>query len=151
VSETLTLICLDYGRKRIGVAVGQTLTGTASPLETVSVSNGKPDWDAISRLISEWNPRALVVGCPLNMDGTSQSMTHAAARFMRQLRHRFGLPVYQTDERLSSYEARSRLKRSQNIDAVAAQAILETWLSGNQVSLEKNATIRHQTAAYKEE
>lgn len=151
MTETLTLLCFDYGRKRIGIAVGQTLTGTASPLETVAVNKSIPDWDSISRIIRQWNPRALVVGCPLNMDSTHQSMTHAAVRFMNQLRHRFHLPVYQADERLSSYEAKSRLKSTQNIDAVAAQAILETWLSGNLVLTEKNATIRHQTAGYKQE
>ncbi len=151
MTETLTLLCFDYGRKRIGVAIGQTLTGTASPLETVAVIKGIPDWDSISRIIRQWNPRALVVGYPLNMDGSSQSMTRTAVRFMSQLRHRFGLPVYQADERLSSYEAKSRMKSTRNLDAVAAQAILETWLSGNLVSIEKNATIRHQTAGYKQE
>ncbi len=151
MTETLTLLCFDYGRKRIGVAVGQTLTGTASPLETIAVTGNKPDWDSITRIIQQWNPRALVVGYPLNMDGSSQSMTRTAVRFMNQLRHRFGLPVYQADERLSSYEAKSRMKGARNLDAVAAQAILETWLSGNLVSVEKNATIRHQTAGYKQE
>lgn len=151
MTETLTLLCFDYGRKRIGVAVGQTLTGTASPLETIAVTGSKPDWDSITRIIQQWNPRALVVGYPLNMDGSSQSMTRTAVRFMNQLRQRFGLPVYQADERLSSYEAKSRMKGARNLDAVAAQAILETWLSGNLVSVEKNATIRHQTAGYKQE
>lgn len=151
MTEALTLICFDYGRKRIGVAVGQTLTGTASPLETVAVSQTSPDWERIATIIGQYNPSGLVVGYPLNMDGTRQSMTRSADRFMRQLRHRYGLPVYQADERLSSYEARSRIKSTRNLDAVAAQAILESWLLVNSVTLEKNATIRHQIAAKKEE
>lgn len=147
MTEALTLLAFDYGRKRIGVAVGQTLTGTASPLTTVAVNKKVPDWDAISRLLDQWKPAALVVGYPLNMDGTTQSMTHAAVRFMNQLRHRYRLPVYQEDERLSSYEASSRIRRdSPDIDAVAAQAILETWLAGNHLSIENNATIRRKNA-----
>lgn len=142
MTDTLTLVCFDYGRKRIGVAVGQTLTGTASPLQTVPVNKGVPDWDIIAKIIRDWSPAALVVGYPLNMDGTSQSMSHAATRFMNQLRHRFRLPVYQADERLSSYEAGKRLHRQDDLDAVAAQVILETWLADNHVSIEKSATIR---------
>lgn len=150
MTETLTLVCFDYGKKRIGIAVGQTLTGTASPLQTIAVNKGVPDWDTISKIVREWKPAALVVGYPLNMDGTTQTMTHAATRFMNQLRHRFRLAVYQADERLSSYEAQSRMKSTRNIDAVAAQAILETWLSENHVLIENNATIRHKTAGYSE-
>jgi putative Holliday junction resolvase len=134
VKETLTLIGFDYGKKRIGVAVGQTLTGTATPLETILVTRGEPDWDRISKLIREWQPAALVVGLPLNMDGTSQSMTRDSNRFVRELSERFNYPVYRADERLSSYEAKSRLKDTRNLDPVAAQAILETWLSEHQLS-----------------
>jgi putative Holliday junction resolvase len=129
VTETLTLIGFDYGKKRIGVAVGQTLTRTATPLGTVPVTNGIPDWDRISKIIQEWRPAALVVGLPLNMDGTSQAMTRESNRFVRQLSERYQYPVYRADERLSSYEAKSRLQDTRNLDPVAAQAILETWLS----------------------
>ncbi|MEX2354007.1 MAG: Holliday junction resolvase RuvX, partial [Gammaproteobacteria bacterium] len=93
MTNTLTLICFDYGKKRIGVAVGQTLTGTATPLETVPVKNKVPDWDRITRIIDEWRPAALVVGRPLNMDGSGQSMTSASNRFVRQLNERFDYPV----------------------------------------------------------
>jgi len=131
VTETLTLIGFDYGKKRIGVAVGQTLTRTATPLETVPVTKGVPDWDRISKIINEWRPAALVVGLPLNMDGSSQAMTRDSNRFVRQLTLRYNYPVYRADERLSSYEAKSRLQDTRNLDPVAAQAILETWLSEN--------------------
>jgi len=129
VTGTLTLLGFDYGEVRIGVAVGQTLTGTATPLETVTVSNGKPDWTRIDQIIAEWQPHALVVGDPLHMDGTSQPMTEAADAFAAALARRYKLPVYRADERLSSWEAKARLKDTRNLDPIAAQAILETWLS----------------------
>ena len=124
-----TLLCFDHGEKRIGVAVGQAVTGTASPLETVTVKNNIPDWDSITHLINSWQPVSLIVGMPLTMDGCHQEMTGIATRFIRQLKGRYHLPVYEIDERLSSYEARQRLGSTWNIDPVAAQAILETWLS----------------------
>ncbi|MCZ6719787.1 MAG: Holliday junction resolvase RuvX [Gammaproteobacteria bacterium] len=127
-----TLLGFDYGEKHIGVAVGQTLTATASPLETVQVKNRQPDWDTISRLIETWKPDALIVGLPLNMDGTPQAMTRAAERFMRQLQGRYPLPVQPVDERLSTIEAVDRSKSArQTVDAIAAQVILETWLALN--------------------
>lgn len=128
---TQTLLCFDYGRKRIGVAVGQTLTGTATPVTTIAVFRGTPDWTSTDKLIKEWQPDALVVGKPLNMDGSGQAMTRASNRYARELEQRYPLTVYRADERLSSYEAKLRLRDSYDIDAVAAQAILETWLSEN--------------------
>lgn len=129
MTGSLTLIGFDYGDLRIGVAVGQTLTGTATPLETVAVSNGKPDWARIDAILAEWKPGALVVGDPLNMDGTPQPMTVAANAFAAALAKRYNLPVHRADERLSTWEAKGRLKDTRNLDPIAAQAILETWLS----------------------
>ena len=123
-----TLICFDYGEKRIGVAVGQTITATATPLETIRVRNNQPDWNRISGLIEQWRPAALVVGQPLNMDGTRQLLTDLAERFARQLEGRYHLPVHLADERLSTYEAKDRLQDVHNLDPVAAQVILESWL-----------------------
>ena len=137
----LTLLGFDYGELRIGVAVGQTLTGTATPLETVAVNNGKPDWARIDALVGEWRPGALVVGDPLNMDGTSQPMTEAAGRFAATLAKRYRLPVYRADERLSSWVAKARLRNTRNLDPVAAQAILETWLSHHATGGTIDATI----------
>ena len=136
-----TLLCFDYGKKRIGVAVGQTLTATATPLKTISVNNGNPDWDAISRTIEEWQTDALVVGKPLNMDGTGQPMTRASNVFAKELSERYGLPVYRVDERLSSYEAKLRIRDTYNLDPVAAQVMLETWLSENSEQDSKDDTI----------
>lgn len=123
-----TLICFDFGEKKIGVAVGQTITATATPLETVHVLNNRPDWNRISKLIDQWRPMALVVGLPLNMDGTRQPMTDLADAFARQLEGRYHLPVHRADERLSTVEAKHRLGDIENLDPVAAQIILESWL-----------------------
>ena len=128
-----TFLCFDYGRKRIGTAIGQRLTQSATPLTTIPARDGKPDWQAVSRLIDEWKPDALVVGIPYHMDGSSQEMTVAAQRFCRQLEGRYRLPVYQAEERLSSYVVESRLaanadKTNIEIDPLAAQVILQDWL-----------------------
>lgn len=127
-----TLLGFDYGTRRIGVAVGQTLTGTARPLTTLPCRNGKPDWEAIGRLIREWQPSRLVVGLPLHMDGTEQPMTDQARRFGRQLEGRYNLPVEWMDERLSSEEAERALGSARDkgaVDAVAAAVILRDWLA----------------------
>jgi len=135
------ILGFDYGTKRIGVAVGQQLTATATPLETVRAIDGKPDWDAITRLIEDWQPISLVVGLPYNMDGTEQNMTHAARRFCNKLNGRYQLPVYQVEELLSSIEAKNLLydpdrihKTTQKktrliLDQIAAKLILETFFS----------------------
>jgi len=132
-----TFLCFDYGRKRIGTAVGQRLTQSATPLTTIPARDGKPDWQAVSRLIDEWKPDALVVGIPYHMDGSSQEMTVAAQRFCRQLEGRYRLPVYQAEERLSSYVVESGLaanadKTTTEIDPLAAQVILQDWLQGKE-------------------
>ena len=131
-SEHQTLLGFDYGLKRIGVAVGQRVTQSATALTTVNARDGKPDWPAISRLMEEWKPDALVVGIPYHMDGTEQDMTRAARRFCRQLEGRYRLPVYEADERLSSYIVESGQpgpgKAGRDIDPLAAQVILQDWL-----------------------
>ena len=131
----LTLISFDFGTRRIGIALGQTLTGTVRPLTTLSSKQQKPDWHAISALLREWQPQRLVVGLPLHMDGSEQPMTDKARRFGNQLKGRYNLPVDMVDERLSSDEAEARLRErggryhKDEIDALAAQLILESWLT----------------------
>ncbi|MBI1195450.1 MAG: Holliday junction resolvase RuvX [Gammaproteobacteria bacterium] len=132
-----TLLGFDYGRQRIGVAVAQELIGQASPLETLRCVGNKPDWDSIRRLIERWQPDALVVGIPLEMDGGEQEMTQAARRFARQLEGRMGLPVYGADERLSSiaatgmaFEAGRGARRGRMVvDDLAAKIILDTFMA----------------------
>jgi putative Holliday junction resolvase len=126
-----TLLGFDYGRKRIGVAVGQRLTATATALATIRARDGKPDWPAISRLVAEWKPDALVVGIPYHMDGSEQDMTRHAQRFCRQLEGRYGLPVHRAEERLSSYIVETGLPSGadrRKLDPLAAQVILQDWL-----------------------
>ncbi len=126
-----TLLCFDYGKKRIGLAVGQTITGTATALEIIKVINNKPDWVTIQKFIDEWNPDKLIVGHPYTLDDERQEMTGAAEKFSRQLHGRFNLPVELMAEQLSSFAARRELKPTRDLDAVAARLILETWLYEN--------------------
>ena len=128
-----TLLGFDFGKQRIGIAVGQDITATATALCTVSSRNGKPDWQAISALVDEWRPETLVVGLPLHADGSDSDMTAAARKFARQLEARYRLPVYTMDERLSSHAARQLQQADRKgvktgIDAVAAMIILQNWL-----------------------
>lgn len=126
----------DFGRLRIGVAVGDAITGSARPLCVLPTRQQRPDWDAIARLIAEWRPDLLVVGVPRHADETANVVTEAALRFSRQLQGRFHLPVATIDERLSSWEAgqylskptRRRGKESA-LDAQAAAVILESWFN----------------------
>lgn len=128
-----TLLGFDYGTAKIGIAVGQTLTQTASPVTTIRSSNQKPDWDKIGVLIETWKPEALVVGLPYDLDDTEAETAPLAKKFARQLEGRFHLPVYMADERLTSQTARIDLNRApksfSELDAIAAKLILETWLS----------------------
>ena len=134
-------MAFDYGARRIGVAVGQATTGSASPVGVVSV-RGEPDWVGLTRCVREWSPSRLLVGLPYNMDGTETTLTATCRSFAAELAHRFGLPVEFVDERLTSSAAtaelrearragaRARRVRREDIDAHAARLILETWLRG---------------------
>ncbi|MDX1653779.1 MAG: Holliday junction resolvase RuvX [Candidatus Competibacteraceae bacterium] len=131
-----TLLGFDHGRLRIGVAVGQELTGTARPLVTLAARQQRPDWEGIGRLIEEWHPQLLVVGLPRHADGSDSDSTRAARRFANQLQGRFRLPVECIDERLSSREAEARLReehhrspRPGELDRLAAALILESWFN----------------------
>lgn len=127
----------DFGMKRIGVAVGQTITQTASPLKTLAAIDGVPNWQTIADLVNQWQPHAFIVGLPLNMDDSPQAMTEHAKQFGTQLSQHFDLPVHYIDERLTSVDARTQLyekggyrKLAQSeIDSVAAQLIVETWMA----------------------
>jgi len=126
-----SVLGFDYGRKRIGVAVGQTVSGSATALTTVSARDGQPDWRSISALIQDWQPELLVVGLPLSMDGSEHELTQAARRFGNRLAGRYNLPVEFVDERLTSVEAEARQVRPPrpgDIDKIAAQIILQDWL-----------------------
>ena len=117
-----------FGTTKIGVAVGQKITGTATPVAVVKARDGIPQWLVIDRLVEEWQPTVLVVGLPINMDGTESDMSKAATRFSRRLYGRYGISIELMDERLSTFEARE-FETPDQLDAIAAKLILETWLA----------------------
>ena len=131
-----TLLGFDFGTARIGVATGETETGLAQPLTTIRGEANDHRFGEIAKLINEWRPARLVVGLPTALDGSETEMTARCKRFANQLHGRFGLPVALVDERLSSAEAEEMLRevshrwrdRKQNLDALAAQRILQSFL-----------------------
>jgi putative pre-16S rRNA nuclease len=135
-----TLLGLDFGRRRLGVAVGSSITGTANPLSTISVRDEGPDWPALERLIGEWRPSRLVLGLPYNLDGSEHALRPQVEDLARELQARFELPVELVDERLTSREAEARLREARSsgmrrrrvdkeaVDAMAAALILEQYL-----------------------
>lgn len=135
-----TVLAFDYGARRIGVAVGNSLTGTATPLVTAAAYDGGPDWAAIDALVRQWSPGTLIVGMPVAPDEGRHPLADAVERFAAELRRRHGLPVYTVDERLTSAAAEAELRegrakgarriRRGDIDRAAAALIAETWLSG---------------------
>lgn len=133
------IIAFDFGLARIGVAVGQKITATASPLDTIKAKDGTPNWQLIESLIKQWQPSKVLVGEPFNMDGSDQEITKRARKFANQIHGRFGVQIELVDERLSSAAAREelfefggykKLKKSQ-LDSIAAVLILESWFATN--------------------
>jgi len=120
----------DWGTQKIGVAVGQEVTGTATPLPALRAAQGIPDWDEVGRLVAEWQPALFVVGIPLNMDGSESDSSLRAARFARRLSERFRISWVGVDERLSTAEARSIASTDGPVDSIAALVIVESWLRG---------------------
>lgn len=136
MSNLRLLLGFDYGTRQIGVAVGQMITGQARELCVLKAQNGVPDWQQIEALLKEWQPDALVVGLPLNMDGSPSEMSERAEKFAQRLHGRYQLPVHTHDERLTTYEAKGqRLAQGQRggyrerpVDAIAAALLLQGWL-----------------------
>lgn len=130
------LLAFDYGTKVIGVAYGQTLTSTTQALTPLKAQDGIPNWELIQKLVDEWQPHLLIVGLPLNMDGSPSELSQRAEKFARRLTGRFGLPTEMVDERLSSFEAKgqvieqtgSRDFKQHAVDSIAATLILQSWL-----------------------
>jgi len=118
------VLAFDFGERRTGVAIANTLTRAARPLATIDAANNGSRWDAIEALVGEWQPSAFVVGIPRHPDGTPHAMTARCERFARQLEGRFARPVARVDERYSSAVSAA----SADIDAAAAAVILQQWL-----------------------
>jgi len=137
-----TLLAFDFGRQRIGIASGDTLTGTAGPRPAAAVLGSGPDWPVIEREVRTLQPHLLIVGAPYNVDGSPGALANDASGFAAELERRFKIPVKRVDERWSSLQANERLKaqrasgerkrriRKEDIDSAAAAVILERWLAG---------------------
>jgi putative Holliday junction resolvase len=131
-----TLLGFDFGTKYIGIAVGQEITRTASPVRAIKAKEGIPNWDDISVIIKEWQPDALVIGLPLNMDGSEQEITIRARKFAKRLSGRFGVEIVLQDERLTTADAKAQLfeqggyrnLQKDNIDCQSAVIILESFM-----------------------
>ncbi len=133
------LFGFDVGSRRTGMAIGNTLTGTARNLAVLGMDQGLPEWQRLDALQREWRPDALVVGLPLTLDGEEQPASRRARRFAEALQQRYQLPVHLVDERHSSQEAAQRFaaaraagqrrrSHAEQLDADAAAVILERWL-----------------------
>lgn len=121
------VMAFDYGTKKMGVAIGQSITGTANPLKNITAKDGIPSWAEIGKLVEEWQPDLFVVGLPLNMDGTESDISIRAEKFARRLTGRFNIPHLTVDERLTSFEAKQYAEEKDDVDAIAAKLILETY------------------------
>jgi putative Holliday junction resolvase len=131
-----TVMAFDFGTRSIGMAVGQTITATASPLAPISAKDGIPDWQHLEQLLREWKPAVLVIGLPLNMDGSESEFCQRARKFARRLQGRFGFPCELWDERLTTREAKELAGhhgdyRNKPVDSIAATLLLESWLNSN--------------------
>ncbi len=132
-----TILAFDFGLKNIGVACGQNITQTASELKPIAAKNGTPNWDQLEKLINEWQPSLLLVGLPLNMDGSEMEFTARAKKFGKRLHGRFGKSVEMVDERLTTRAAKEEAFErghrghfaSSPVDSIAARLILESWLN----------------------
>ena len=136
-----TMLGFDFGLKQIGVAYGQSVTGSCKPLSIIKAADGVPNWQHIESLIDEWQPDFLIVGLPLNMDGSESDLSILATKFARRLQGRFNLAVVMVDERLTSREVKDSLKAQtidsgrrqksiapSKIDHLAAALIVQSWL-----------------------
>ena len=127
------ILGFDYGMRHIGVAIGQTLLRSATPLTTIKAKDGQPHWQDIDKLITEWQPYALLVGTPYLPNNPKHPIIKAASKFAQQLESRFNIPVYRMDEHLSTRAAwhlktESPIDAHHGIDALSAKLIVESWL-----------------------
>ncbi len=136
-SDTQLVLGFDFGTTRIGLAIGQSLTASANPIDPIRARDGKPDWDSLDTVIQHWQPNVLVVGIPLNMDGTISEMARRARKFANRIQDRYQLPCFLCDERLTTAEAkRIHLDagggtnfKQESVDGLAAQLILQDWFN----------------------
>ena len=133
----MQIIAFDYGEKKIGVAVGQTSTNTSSPLQIIFNKDNKTNWTSISSLLDEWKPDLILLGKPLNMDGSDSEIMKKVDKFYKELKSIYDADIEFVDERLTTFEAREILKdeKHDNVDAHAAKILIDNWFDINR---EKN-------------
>jgi len=133
----MQIIAFDYGEKKIGVAVGQTSTNTSSPLKIIFNKDNKTNWISISSLLDEWKPDLILLGKPLNMDGSESEIMKKVDKFYKELKSIYDADIEFIDERLTTFEAREILKdeKHDNVDAHAAKILIDNWFDINK---EKN-------------
>tara|TARA_Y100000739_G_C20597070_1_gene460897 strand:- start:1587 stop:1979 length:393 start_codon:yes stop_codon:yes gene_type:complete len=129
----MQIIAFDYGEKKIGVAVGQTSTNTSSPLKVIFNNHGKVNWDEINSLLNEWNPDLIILGKPLNMDGTESEVMKKVDKFYNNLMKIYKARYEYVDERLTTFEAKEILKdnKAELVDANAAKILIDNWFNIN--------------------
>ena len=134
-SRPVTALSFDYGTERIGIAFGQSISSTTRAVTIIKAKDGVPNWDMVANLIKIWKPDFLIVGLPYNLDGSENKLLQRASKFANRLNGRFNIPTFGIDERLSSKAAKEKLKTENSrklcdtdLDDLAAQIILETWL-----------------------
>lgn len=137
------VICFDYGKRYIGVAVGELSVGIAETVTTVNAKKGVPVWEEIDDLMTEWQPERLALGYPMNMDGSEQNLGKAVMKFKDALEARYQKPCHLIDERLSTYQARKvngKIKSKAVLDANAAKVILQSWFDDPKSEIDKHET-----------
>ena len=129
----MQIVAFDFGTKKIGVAVGQPATYTSSPLQIIINKDNKVNWSEISILLNEWNPELIIVGKPLNMDGTDSEIMKQVEKFYEKLKNTFDVNLEYIDERLTTFEAKQILEDTDidQVDANAAKILIDNWFEMN--------------------
>ena len=134
IEESGVVMAFDYGLRNIGIAIGQNITKSASTFYAVKAKEGKPDWTRLDLIVEEWRPDLFIVGDPFNMDGTKSNFQKRISKFSLDLKKRYKIKVHMMDERLTTKEAKERIKNESNLlkgstnkHSISAQIILEDW------------------------
>jgi putative Holliday junction resolvase len=129
----MQIIAFDYGTKKIGVAVGQTETYTSSPLQIIINKDDKVNWNEISILLNEWKPELIIIGKPLNMDGSDSEIMKQVEKFYQKLKNTYDINLEYIDERLTTFEAKQILEDTDinQVDANAAKILIDNWFEIN--------------------
>ena len=129
----MQILAIDFGLKKVGLAIGNTLTKTSMPISTIFYKSKQELFNLLEKHVIEWKPEFIIIGNPLNMDQTESEMSKLAEKFSTQFSKKFNLAVKLVDERLSSFEAKEFTK-DDNLDAMAAKLILDSWMNNNEHS-----------------